>query len=451
MPSPRSSARRTAPYHYVFSVAVSPTRLLYICDNLPVLRGLNTDSVDLVATDPPFNARRVFNAPLGSKAAGQRFDDRWRWDQVTDEWFDLIVDEHRGVKEVIEAAAVIEGGDVTRTGEIRTGRIKNSMAAFLCWMAPRLIELARVLKLTGSLYVHCDQTANAYLKLLLDAIFTRKNFRNEIIWCYTGPSAAKNHFPRKHDTILFYAGPDARFDSEAVRLPYKAKFTSARGVHGTPSGIGAQARHAQGRLPTDWWADDHLSNVSAWRNELTGWSTQKPLALYERIIKVSSAPGDLVLDPFCGCSTTLVAAERLGRHWIGCDIDPQAEPVVTAQMDKLLDPQQRALFRVVGEMKTRKAAPRRSDIPRIADANLRELVWRQQHQRCWNPYCDSRPRSVDLHLDHKIPKVRGGSDASENRIGLCGNCNMRKGRKAWGAFLNRERISQPHPPSPPTR
>ena len=100
-------------------MAVSATRTLYVCDNLPVLRGLHTDSVDLIATDPPFNAKRVFNAPLGSKAAGQRFDDRWCWDQVTDEWFDLIADEHRGVKEVIEAAAVIEGGDITLDGEIQ--------------------------------------------------------------------------------------------------------------------------------------------------------------------------------------------------------------------------------------------------------------------------------------------------------------------------------------------
>ena len=192
------------------------------------------------------------------------------------------------------------------------------------------------------------------------------------------------------------------------------------------------------------WSDETLL-IAGGSHERTGWSTQKPVALYERIIGASSSEGDLVLDPFCGCSTTLVAAERLGRQWIGCDIDPQAEPVVAGQMGTLLDPEQRELFREAGEMTIQKAAPRRTDIPRMADAKLRELVCRQQHQRCRNPYCDSRPRAVDLHLDHKIPKVRGGSDAPENRIGLCGNCNTRKGRKGWGAFLNAERAAKPHP------
>ena len=162
-------------------------------------------------------------------------------------------------------------------------------------MAPRLIELARVLKLTGSLYVHCDQTANAYLKLLLDAIFTRKNFATEIIWCYTGPSAAKNHFPRKHDTILFYAGPDARFDSEAVRLPYKAKFTSARGVHGRRPGLVRRlGTHKAGYRPT---GGQTIISATFPRGETNsrGWSTQKPLALY-------AANHQGVLCPWRSCS-----------------------------------------------------------------------------------------------------------------------------------------------------
>ena len=492
-------------------MAVSAARTLYVCDNLRVLRGLDTDSIDLVATDPPFNAKRVFNAPLGSKAAGQ-LDDRWHWDEVTDEWFDLIADEHRGVKEVIEAAAVIEGGEITTKGDVRTGRVKNSTAAFLCWMAPRLIEMARILKPTGSLYLHCDDAANSYLRLMLDAVLGRRCFRNAIVWKRTarkfkGSQHAPKRFNSEADTLLFYAASDnAQFNAAAVADEYteseiaeRFKHADARGPYyldtahnrrsaaprpnlcyeyrgfkppyksGWKVGMDRmQALDAEGDIIPDPSGQDRLMRKirpgvgrhkgSIWSEipdsstlERTGWSTQKPVALYERIIRASSNPGDLILDPFCGCSTTLVAAERLGRQWIGCDIDPQAEPVVKTQMDKLLNPEQRSLFHVAGEMTTRKSPPRRTDIPRMADPKLRELVWRHQHQRCKNPYCDSRPRAVDLHLDHMIPKVRGGSDAPENRIGLCGNCNTRKGRKAWGAFLSAERAAQPHPESAPTR
>ena len=219
-------------------MAAPATRTLYVCDNLPVLRGLNTDSVDLIATDPPFNAKRVFNAPLGSKAAGQRFDDRWRWDEVTDEWFDLIADEHRGVKEVIEAAAVIEGGEITTAGEIRTGRIKNSTAAFLCWMSPRLIEMARIIKPTGSLYLHCDDAADSYLRLLLDAIFQapvvpqRDHLEAPLVTATRKPTRLQTMGTgRRYDPVLRWSGspvqgdpaPDADGSGEEVPVARRAR------------------------------------------------------------------------------------------------------------------------------------------------------------------------------------------------------------------------------------
>ena len=122
-------------------------RLLFVSDNLRVMRGMNSESVDLIATDPPFDTKRMHNAQFGSRAAGQQFKDRWQWDEVTDEWCDLVGTEHPAIKEIVEAAAVIEGGSVDRqTGRISTGRIKNSVAAFLVYMAPRLIEMHRILK-----------------------------------------------------------------------------------------------------------------------------------------------------------------------------------------------------------------------------------------------------------------------------------------------------------------
>ncbi len=170
------------------------------------MRGINSESIDLIATDPPFNSKRIYNAPLGSKASKQRFDDRWKWDDVTDDWYDVLSSKYPAIKEIIEAAVVIEGGTVDKdTGAIDTGPAENSVAAFLAWMAPRLIEMRRILKPTGSIYLHCDPSANSYLKLLMDAIFGRNQFRNEIIWHYQAGTKPRTAFGRKHDTILGYS------------------------------------------------------------------------------------------------------------------------------------------------------------------------------------------------------------------------------------------------------
>ena len=279
-------------------------------DNLPVLRGMNTACVDLIYLDPPFNSNRHYEAPIESKSAGAAFKDAWTLGDVDVYEHGELADRNPAAYTVIEAARQAHG---------------KSMQSYLIFMAVRLLEMYRVLKPTGSLYLHCDPTASHYLKLLMDSVFGRKNFRNEIVWCYTGPSGAKAHFPRKHDIILFYALPAHRFRHEQIRLPYKARFTPARGVHGTGRGQGSLDRHTQGRIPTDWWADGRMSNVSGWREERTGYPTQKPLALLERIIKASSAPGEFVLDPFCGCATTLVAANRLQRLWAGIDLSPMSD------------------------------------------------------------------------------------------------------------------------------
>ena len=176
--------------------------------------------------------------------------------------------------------------------------------------------------------------------------------------------------------------------------------------------------------------------------EKTKWATQKPTGLYCRIIESSSDYGDLVLDPFCGCATTCVAAEILQRNWIGIDIDPVAEAVTKENLRVLT-----GIFKDDGNPVTvRKYPPKRTDIPAVSDSKLRVVLYNIQARRCANPYCSSTElRDVDLDLDHRIPKSRGGSDDSTNRIGLCRNCNTRKGTKAWGAFLDMERAGRPHP------
>ena len=181
-------------------------RTLFHGDNLDFLRSMNSGTVHLIATDPPFNKGRDFHATPDSLAAGARFQDRWSWaDDVEGEWVDQIQDDWPAVWEVIDASRAAWGDD---------------MAAFLCFMGVRLIEMRRVLRDDGSLYLHCDPTASHYLKALLDAIFGKQNFRNEIVWCYEVGGRSKRQFGRKHDVILYFArSATTAFNADAVRLP----------------------------------------------------------------------------------------------------------------------------------------------------------------------------------------------------------------------------------------
>ena len=305
-------------------------RTLYHGDNLDFLRGLNNETVDLVATDPPFNKNRDFHATPDSLSRGARFEDRWSWDRdVHEEWVDAIKDDWPAAWWVIECARHVWGDD---------------MGAFLCWLGVRVMEMHRVLKPTGSLYLHIDHTAHAYAKALLDGIFGKKHFRNEIVWCYTGPSNTKRWFPRKHDILLWYTkGNEWIFNRGDVLVPYSDQYVrrfskqyneGAKRSKIFKSGHDSERNRQlaqEGKLVEDWWSD--CSPVGRRRHENTGYPTQKPLALYERIIKASSNPGDMVLDPFCGCATTPIAAERLGREWVGMDIWAGAHQMVLNRLE----------------------------------------------------------------------------------------------------------------------
>ena len=278
-------------------------RTLFTGDNLPILRGMNSESVDLIYLDPPFNSNATYSAPVGSEAAGAAFKDSWTLDDVDAEWHGQIADEHPALYKIIDAAGAAHS---------------KGMQAYLIMMGVRMIEMQRVLRPTGSIYLHCDPTAGAYLKTLMDAVFGRTNFRNEIIWAYTGPGSRARQFNRKHDTILWYsAGDEWTFNAEAVKVPHKKPIgqggTSAKWEGGDDSGLAE--RYASGKVPETWWTK--FSPVGRLKRERCGYPTQKPLALLERIIRASSNEGDFVFDPFCGCATTLVAAERLSRNWGG--------------------------------------------------------------------------------------------------------------------------------------
>ena len=278
---------------------------LFYGDNLDILRDCIADeTVDLIYLDPPFNSNASYNI-LFHEANGRQspaqirvFEDTWHWDQAAETAFSEIV--ARGSGKVV---------DVIR--HLRGFLGSNDMMAYLVMMAIRLVELRRVLKSTGSIYLHCDPKASHYLKVVMDAVFGAKNFQNEFIWYYSGGGASKQRWARKHDVILFYtAGAKWTFNADAVRVPYKW-------VDGQPRADGSERNLEAGKLADDVW-EHH--GIMPWAAERLGYPTQKPEALLERIIKASSNKGQVVLDPFCGCGTAVVVAQKLGRKWMGIDI-----------------------------------------------------------------------------------------------------------------------------------
>ncbi len=458
---------------------------------------MNSDTVDLIATDPPFNKGRDFHATPDSLAAGATFQDRWVWEKdVHQDWVDQITDDHPQVMEAINSARHAHS---------------DGMGAFLCFIAVRLLAMRRVLKKTGSIYLHCDPTASHYLKAMMDAIFGWKNFRNEIVWKRTNaPKATPNKFGSVHDKLLFYTKTSkAKFNP--VYIPYTKEYIdkhyrnsdergqfhkaplsaqgTRRGDSGKPWGgvdISAKGLHwvcptaipDDMTLPERWdemttqrkldWLDTngliyrpsrgsmprfkrYLSTIKGTRasdvitdipavmgasQENQGYPTQKPVSLYERLIRASSNEGDMVFDPFAGCATTLVAAEHLGRQWVGIDIWEKAHDVVVQRLEEEV-----GLF---GEVHYETNVPLRTDdgetaspflrvnqkikepeSPKLSRAEMYDLLIKQYGICCRG--CD---REFDdkryLELDHNTPRADGGVNHISNRILLCSPCNKLK-------------------------
>jgi DNA modification methylase len=354
-----------------------PMSKLYYGDNLDVLaRHIKDESVDLIYLDPPFNSNQDYNVLFaeqdGSRAAAQiqAFQDTWRWDQGAAEAYVGVVEEGGRVAQIMSAFRGFLG--------------ESNMMAYLAMMAPRLVELHRVLKPTGSLYLHCDPTASHYLKLLLDAIFGPENFRSEVIWertTNTGSSkATARRFATDHDTILFYARDARQVVFTTQFRPYSERYIKHYYIHDDGDGRGPYQLQAlktysadrfarleadgrivkgRGRYPrfkdylrdkpgvpvNDIWTD--IEPVNPIAREKLGYPTQKPEALLERIIRASSKEGDVVLDPFCGCGTTVAAAQKLNREWIGIDITHLAINLIRVRLRDTFGAD--AKFEVIGE------------------------------------------------------------------------------------------------------
>ena len=488
-------------------------RTLFHGDNLDFLRSINSESIDLIATDPPFNKGRDFHATPESLASGATFQDRWRWDEdVHEAWIDQMQDDWPGVWAVV---------DWTRMTH------SDALAAFLCFMAVRLTAMHRVLKPTGALYLHCDDAACAYLKTLLDAIFGKDSYRNSITWRRAIAHNDATRWGRISDTILFYTktdqwvwnplhdAPDAaelakafpkkdskgrlyrsdnltgpmhggRAGGESAK-PWKGYdvtsrnrvwspplkgdyaeyiercwipgYRSIRGVHARLDALDAAGliehpkrgfwpglvRYAEGGKGKP--QQDLVYNPTGLTNynkaESTGYPTQKPLALYRKIIRSSTNSGDVVLDPFCGCATTPIAAELEGRQWLGADLWDMAPKMVTDRLAKEVavgeGDQGDMLARKVivrtdplvrtdaGEVAapTLKALHRTLDKPTMSRAKMIDELIELHGMHCQG--CGFRfPHKGFVELDHALPRSEGGSNDIDNRILLCGPCNRLK-------------------------
>ncbi len=385
-------------------------RTVWTADCLYVLRGMNSESVDLIYLDPPFNSKTNYAAPIGSKAAGSAFRDTWSLSDVDAEWVNFMEARHPALYRVLLAA------------------MTDSDKSYLAYMAARVLEMRRVLKPTGSIYLHCDPTMSHYLKLVMDAVFGRESVRNEIVWCYRKWSAAARQFTRNHDIILFYSRERSghTFNVERVAVSagtmkrWKGKTQQAVFEDGVRKATATD--RTSGTPCPDWW-DISVINPNA--RERTGYPTQKPLQLLERIIAASSNAGDTVLDPFCGCATTCVAAETQGREWAGIDLSSKAVELVR---HRLTDH-----HGVFGQVVARTDVPRRTDLGRLPPPKThRHALYGLQGGYCAG--CGEYFKPQHFEVDHIIARAKGGTDHTENLQLLCGHCNRVKGDRGM-AYL----------------
>ena len=393
------------------------SRTMWTADNLDVLRGLNSETVDLIYLDPPFNSNRDYAAPVGSQAAGAAFKDTWHLSDLDVAWAGLIAEEQPAIAYLLDAA----------------GRTHSKgMQSYLTMMAVRLLELRRVLAPTGTIYLHCDPTADAYLRALMDAVFGPANFRNEIVWSYRRWPSKHPNFQRMHDVILRYSrGADVVWNQlfEPVSESFRRRFKGKANRLDPGATKKRAAEHDTPGLPMrDVWDISILAGAS---KERVGYPTQKPLALLERIVAASSNDGDMILDPFAGCATAAVAAEKLGRQWIGIDLSPKAVELVGVRLRDLYD-----LPMFPYDVTVRTDIPQRTDVD--APKNYRKnkhVLYGQQEGRCGG--CETSFEFRHFEVDHVVPRSRGGTDHLENLQLLCGHCNRVKGDRPQEYLLAR--------------
>ena len=451
---------------------------VFISDNLPFLKSLDNESVDLVIIDPPFGKRQTFEGTITPPltADEQRIErelmETWEvYDAATAYELGLEYPDQSGTtakfEDIWSFRRRVQQGSMERFREVCPGAYllinatrrthSDGIAAYIAFMVERMLEIKRVLKPTGSVYVHCDHEANAYLRQMMDAVFGKDNFRNEIVWAYRTGGVSRKYWPRKHDTLLFYVRSDS-YDHRPLqeRVYYEKPFFT--------SDVDEEGNIYADVYIRDVWDDiKPLINVSG---ERTGYPTQKPQTLAVRMIEASSDPGDLVLDCFAGCAYVPVAAQLTGRRWMACDMSPRAWTVVRRQFHK--HPQLgivtegevaaddadngkieqklengNRVIKVRGPHdlpeRTTVDDPPPSEVEPLAELRYRQTpretsaqIWDafvdEWGPQCW--YCGTqkvRDRR-ELHLDHIEPNRRDGTnDDCWNRAIACAICNGNKG------------------------
>jgi len=314
--------------------------LLYYGDNLDIIRNyIKEETIDLIYLDPPFKSNKDYNVLFaeqnGSRSAAQikAFEDTWEWNTIAAAAYQEIVEAGGRVSQAMQAFRTLLG--------------ESDMMAYLAMMAPRLVEFQRVLKPTGSIYLHCDQTASAHLRLLMDAVFGTNSFQNEIVWHYRRWTGGAKRFQRMHDTILFYAKDRDEVFFDPLYTPYTEKSAKRKKNYHTRikgDDVYVTSVDPRGVRENDVW---DISVINPAAKERLGYPTQKPETLLERIIKASSNKGDVVLDPFCGCGTTIAVAQKLNRRWIGIDITHLAVTLMKHRLKDMFG--EKVKFEVVGE------------------------------------------------------------------------------------------------------
>ena len=495
-------------------------RTIFCHDNLPILRGINSNSIDLIYLDPPFNKGKKFHAPIGTKAEGASFHDIWSPDEVDDAWHNQINDTHPTLYKYIDVVGLIGS---------------KPAKYYLIYMAVRLMEMKRVLKDNGSIYLHCDGTADAYLKFLMDAIFGIDSYRNRIMWKRTPAHSDAGFYGKISDTLLVYSQASKLPNIEKVRVPLGDEYVEKHYRHGgkktkrdeqqlghlnddnnssgdddgfgkyrldnltgpgtsdgesgkewrgynptsrgrswsvpkkssyakwlneqfegyadiegvherleflyergmivfSKNGVPSLKRHKaanEGQKLSDIWTD--IPPVSPQAKEGTKYPTQKPIKLLERIIKASSNEGDVVLDPFCGCATTCVAAEKWGREWIGIDVSSKAYELVIERLKREMP----AKTLIKQAPIHREDVPKRTDIDHKREPTLsdKQMLFAKQNGKCKG--CKTQFAIQHLTIDHIIPKSDGGHNEMDNLQLLCNHCNSVKGNRPMEYLLAR--------------
>ena len=466
----------------VSSASNVANRTIFEGDNLDIMRGFNSDSIDLIYLDPPFNSNRNYAAPIGSDAAGAAFKDTWKLSDVDNAWHGEIADREPAMYQIIAASELAHS---------------KGMKSYLIMMAVRLIEIRRILKPTGSVYLHCDDSADYYLRMLMDTIFDASTWHATIQRKRTSAHNDKI-FGRVMDTILVYGQPPknkvmTELDPDYIERNYRytderGRFRtgdltgagesggesgddwhdyspSKTGRHWAPPRTGKYATYIDRRFIPGYtsikgvhdrlqalddagliyWSRNGVPSIkrylmpdqkqlasNIWTdckdNQVTGYPTEKSLIALERIIKASSNEGDLVLDPFCGCATACIAAERLNRQWVGIDISPMAAMMVEKRAREELG--------MLGGIQTirRTDIPIRTDVADIPNYRTQKHTLFGAQEGICNG-CKIPFPFRNLTIDHIVPKSKGGTDHIENLQLLCSACNSMKGTKSQAEFL----------------